>query len=607
MFDCPELGRLVSRFARKEHGSVTVLTLFTFLMMLLVAGMAVDLMRFETRRTALQNTIDSAVLSAANLSQTTDPDTLVRDFFAKSGYDGAEVVVDVSEDRIGDDVDGTLVGRSVSAELDLDVNTYFMGMLGIDELSGASAGRATESIQSVEISLVLDISGSMGGSKIQSLKTAAKNFTGIVMGDAVEPGSVSISIVPYNHTVVVPEFLLDALNTQSEVVVTSDTSNYANPAEFTNARTSYYRNPPSSRCVQFTDDQMVIDNIDDYMTIRALNGSMALDRLGYFDENGKSSGPGGSYDRPADDWNRFCDPTRSEILVHETNVSLVNAAIDGLSADGWTSIDMGMRWGVGLLDPGLRPVINGLVDADVLDDAVENRPGDYIGTETMKVVVLMTDGENTVQRDLKPAYFSGPSRVWFSPTEAGATFDMNDDDYPNYWDGFYIRAGNEDDSGDSYHWYQVQEPWDRYDGLYHDRDELPEDAYQLTYDQLYNRFSESAVSMLFRDRAEQDDNRLDNLWNAHKYAVYEPNTYGELDRRLNGSTDESDYGVCDAAKVDNDIIVFTIAFSAPAGGETQMRRCATADGYYFDADSGAALDEAFRAIAGQITKLRLTQ
>ena len=607
MLNCPRLGRPVPRFVRDDAGSVTVFTLFVFLMMLLVAGMAVDLMRYETRRTALQNTIDSAVLSAANLNQTADPDTLVRDFFEKSGYVADDVIVDVSEDRIGDELTGTLVGRSVTAELGLDVNTYFMGMLGIDTLSGASAGRATESIQNVEISMVLDISGSMSGSRISSLKTAAQNFVGIVMGEATEPGSVSISLVPYNQTVVVPEFLLASLNTQSTMVVDTDTANYANPTEFPNALTTYLRNPPASRCVQFTDDQMVVSSLDNYLSIRAMNATMPLDRLGYFDENGKSSGPGGSYDRPADDWNRFCDPTRSEILVHETNPTLVNAAIQGLTANGWTSIDMGMRWGVALLDPGLRPVINTLVDADVLDDAVENRPGDYIGTETMKVVVLMTDGANTIQRDLKPEYFNGPSRVWFSPSLAGATFDMNDDSYPNYWNGFFIRAGDEDDTSDVDHWYQVQEPWDRYDGLYHDRDELPADAYQLSYDELYNRFSETAVSMLFRDRAEEDDNRLDALWNQHKYAVYEPNTYGELDRRLNGSTDNSDYGVCDAAKVDNDIIVFTIAFSAPSSGETQMRRCATADGYYFDADSGAALDEAFRAIAGQITKLRLTQ
>ena len=92
-------------------------------------------------------------------------------------------------------------------------------------------------------------------------------------------------------------------------------------------------------------------------------------------------------------------------------------------------------------------------------------------------------------------------------------------------------------------------------------------------------------------------------------SVYMPNSYGQLDDRLNGESDNTLYGICDAAKVDNDIIVFTIAFDVAENSspEIQMKACATSEGYYFDADTGTELDEAFQAIAGQITKLRLTQ
>ena len=155
-------------------------------MMLLMAGMAVDLMRFESKRSRLQNTIDSAVLAAANLNQDGDADAIVRDFFEKSGYDGSKVQIAFTENKIGQDADGNggeVIGKTVTAALDIDMNTYFMGLIGIESLHSISAGRATESTQGIEISMVLDISGSMSGDKIADLKTSAKNFLGIVLDE----------------------------------------------------------------------------------------------------------------------------------------------------------------------------------------------------------------------------------------------------------------------------------------------------------------------------------------------------------------------------------------------------------------------------------------
>ena len=60
----------VAKFRAAEDGSMTVFTLFIFVMMLMVGGMAVDLMRFETQRAHLQNTLDSAALAATCLLYT---------------------------------------------------------------------------------------------------------------------------------------------------------------------------------------------------------------------------------------------------------------------------------------------------------------------------------------------------------------------------------------------------------------------------------------------------------------------------------------------------------------------------------------------------------
>ncbi|MEM6579585.1 MAG: TadE/TadG family type IV pilus assembly protein, partial [Pseudomonadota bacterium] len=205
-----------TRFARDEQGSFTIFSLFIFIMILLIGGMAVDLMRFETRRTALQNTVDSAVLAAANLDQTIEAETLVKSFFEKSGFDPDLVTVpEPEEDIIGADENGdggTLVGRTVEAEVDLNVDTFFMHMMGIDNLRTATGSQASESVQNVEISLIVDISGSMNGTKMTTLKSSAKDFFRDVIDEELTLGQTTISIIPYNHTVVAGDAVLSRLN-----------------------------------------------------------------------------------------------------------------------------------------------------------------------------------------------------------------------------------------------------------------------------------------------------------------------------------------------------------------------------------------------------------
>ena len=56
-----------------------------FVLTLMLAGLAVDLMRYEASRVALQNTLDRATLAAAALNQDLDPEAVVRDYVAKAG------------------------------------------------------------------------------------------------------------------------------------------------------------------------------------------------------------------------------------------------------------------------------------------------------------------------------------------------------------------------------------------------------------------------------------------------------------------------------------------------------------------------------------------
>ena len=56
-------------------------------------------MRYETQRTQLQYTLDRAVLAAADLDQTLDPQGVVEDYFSKAGMSDYLVRVIVEDAR----------------------------------------------------------------------------------------------------------------------------------------------------------------------------------------------------------------------------------------------------------------------------------------------------------------------------------------------------------------------------------------------------------------------------------------------------------------------------------------------------------------------------
>lgn len=623
------------RFLRSEEGSVTSFSLFIFLMMLFVGGMAVDLMRFETNRAALQNTLDASALAATNLRSDADAEALVKSIMAKRGYDPNITTVNVEETFTGADPvtgnPGTLVARSVQANYDLDVNTIFMPLLGIESLGTAATGGAKEGLQTVEISLVVDISGSMAGDKISDLKVAAKNFVNQVIDPLRADLPVTVSIIPFNHTVVVPDALLNRLNTSATVPIPA-----ALQAPYPGALTAYPRTAANSKCVRFMDSEMITSDLEtqldpdqnpNYLLLRAITETQTLDRMAYYDPDTKSYGSGDSYARPGDDYNRRCDPTRSAILPYATDIATIEAYIGddttGLQAGGNTSNDTGLKWGVALLDPAFRAIVSDMVSDNELPAAVDGRPYDYNPTSFLKIVVLMTDGANTTQYDLDSDKKSGPSRVWFScmasKNQCDTDGDGDLDDVTNQYIVDSNQNGYKDREKEWYDGYFVEmptyssgsrfmrqhKPWDDDDAVLYGESELPPDAVQLDYTQLYDRFSERVVAYLFRD----DDVGVYNDYYQHYYAEDGVQSGSDADRRMSGSptnaTDE--FGICDAAKVGNDILVYTIAFQAGGHAEDVMQDCATNSGYYFKADDDQELYDAFEKIAGAITTLRLTQ
>ncbi|MBV7396316.1 Tad domain-containing protein [Mameliella sediminis] len=180
------------RFIGQQDGNVTIFSVFMMLLIILISGAAVDIMRFESTRAQMQTQMDRAVLAAADLDQYLSSDAVVRDYMDKAGMEHV---------LLGTQIDWGFNHRTVKAWGETTIPTYFLRMSGYDELTPPAISVAEEKIANVEISLVLDISGSMRfNDRIDKLKPAAQNFVYKVMTDETN-GITTLNLVPFAGSV----------------------------------------------------------------------------------------------------------------------------------------------------------------------------------------------------------------------------------------------------------------------------------------------------------------------------------------------------------------------------------------------------------------------
>ena len=619
-------------FARSEDGALIVFGLMILVIMLAAAGLAVDTMRHERERARLQATLDRAVLAAADLQQTLTPQEVVGRYFAAAGLDHALGEITVEQG---------LNSRVVTAAAVSETPTVLMGLVGIDSLRAATAARAEERVTDVEISLVLDVSGSMAKhGRLTKLRRAAAEFVEMAMPEpaaAGDRGVTTISLVPYATSVNIGPELMRLYNVD--------------------------RVHPYSNCVQFRDD--------DYDAV-ALPPSRTLAQYEHFDpyNGGLMSVAPPRIGRPL--CPRAAEDGEDEVnalIPLGTDPDVLVRAVGALEAEGSTEIDVGMRWGVGMLDPQTRPVVDALVSAGTYRGA-SGRPLDYGTPDSIKVVVLMTDGDPKAPFDLHPRLKTTDpvkmkSNVWYDPENGrysvllrghylkrfpysradrlapGASSQTSGTgDCDDVWrrgeraglerDGVQrVAAGDQDDENCEPRWYWVgvgkvrdHPDWTHADPDEADPDRHPRldgpnrDLVRLTYRELFDH----APSPLLEYYLYQVPRQLGWISSAEwKILRDSENSSWHRDGTASDTVDRL-LRLCTAAKRDQKVTIYTIGFELDRieGGDGEsaatkrerardlMRRCATSEKHFFDVEA-LEIDEAFRNIAGQIERLRLTR
>jgi len=324
-------------FGRSQSGAVAIIFALTLVMVVGLVGGAIDYGRWASAKSKQQQAIDAAVLAAGRTYQISAQNVSSATAAATLYYQELKSMLlanDVTTFQVVDN------GKTVVGVTSGFVKTPFLSVVGIANLPVnitakailASGGNAKNS---VEISLMLDITGSMSGSKVADLKLAAKDLVDIVVWEDQSNQYSRVAIAPFSENV--------------------------------NVGREYYEKvvgqPPSGSGTSET----------------CVRERRTSDR--YTDE---VPGPGNYFDAETSVSWGGCRP-QSTIMPLSNNKTLLKSHIDGFGTAGYTAGHLGTGWAWYLLSPKWNSVWAG--DANAAD----------YGANVRKIAVLMTDGEYNKQ------------------------------------------------------------------------------------------------------------------------------------------------------------------------------------------------------------------
>lgn len=351
---------LLARFRRDDSGNVAILTALCALPLIVAACGSVDVLRMTSTQERLQIMLDSATLAAAALSQSGDMEDVVDAYMDANLPDGAVWdTLSYTTNVVSD----TSSSRELEVTASVTLKTPFLSLIGMSSQTVNAKSVAVQSQTDIEISMVLDISSSMKGAKVTDLRSASKSFVDLMLdGDLVD--HTSINLIPFGGTVNIGADLFNEL----AVPEASDSSNIdpsdADYALGTDVPYSVYRFTYGNTCIEYRDSDFNL----------AVIGGKSRPQVPNFTRFGAKN-----------DW---CPRSDTEALFNSNSASDLKDRIDEMTLSDGTGMDIGTLWGAKALSPNWKGELGG----DFSD-----RPHDFDEDGTMKVAIIMTDGEITSQ------------------------------------------------------------------------------------------------------------------------------------------------------------------------------------------------------------------
>ena len=401
-------------FAEQE-GAVFILVAVCTLLLIIATGAAVDMARAQTLQAKISSSLDAAGLASGTTvasSGTTIQSQATRYFNANfpTGYLGAGTITLTTSCG---DLNGNTVSCSANNVYTINLaanapqSTKFMKMVGINSVNVSATSQITRATSGIELALVLDNTGSMADAvngnnvstsnpaKITALKCALAGdaaFSGanttcetnnlvtsglldILYGSSSSLSDLFISVIPFS----------DMVNVNATVAPAS---------AFVNNVTSGNKSSMGG-CV---DSRSFVTNSTADSAITLPTGDVPL-TLDISDDLPSSSNSASYFKALTSSGNSTCPTSIQPISINKSDAV---ATIKNMTPNGNTMIQLGFAWGWRMLSPnwtgawGSSPTYTYPNTTNTV-----SLPLPYGTPKMLKVVVLMTDGVNTV-----PSYHS---------------------------------------------------------------------------------------------------------------------------------------------------------------------------------------------------------
>lgn len=411
----------IRRFLGDRRGNVAMIFGLLAIPLVGAAGSAIDFSYAYRQRSIVQDAIDAAAL-AANRKLGTSTTAQIQ---AEANY---FYQANVAGQLPSPPPINTVVDKgTVTITTTLTVPTAFLGITGLNQIVFDLKTISTAGSSRLEVALVLDTSGSMAGTKISTLKTAATNLTNTLFNlalssDKVDP--VKMSVVPFASSVNIGSSNRTSGWMDTAGKATHHYENFENttrtrfnlfddmgvswagcveerlpPYDVTDDAPTKLANPTAEQAKTLFQPMFAPDEPDNWSSSNAND---------YLSDKGKSANCGtvatttSSNEQAAQ--KRVCKykgvspssgtamgiPNGPNFMCNSTAItpltitqSTVLTAISNLVAVGATNITAGITWGWRTLSPG-EPFTQGRT---------------YTEPDNKKVLILMTDGENTYYPD----------------------------------------------------------------------------------------------------------------------------------------------------------------------------------------------------------------
>lgn len=583
---CPAIPRRRRRRTpRSQRGSVTAMFLISSVLVLGASFGAIDLVRYNVVQGRMQNALDGATLSAgrnlANLTPT--PGTIAADqwkddafqYFRSNlpdGYLGSNILpedlkIDYSEEITGEGNYRT--GQFIEMEVKGDLPLLSTGFFHISSFEVHARNQALRRTRSdLEVVMALDNTGSMSGSRINTLKKAARNLSSTVLGASEAsgvPGRVFVGLVPFADTVNVGNNAHTRQWLDYPAVQTHFINNFwmgciVEPTGWGGNNLPAAALAPTSK---FQPLHLTLRTQINNLNL-ANNERIAMPTAEVPLQPREFNAYGADYDRRV--WARRSSDTRLEVFTAanpsncrqsrlvrflDDRLDSINGAIDDMEAEGNTLIPTGLLWAWRMLHPAWRGLA-GWGDSE--------KPRDPEPRVLSKVIVLLTDGEN------QPPSAVGTA----SNAERRVAYRLN---------------------------YDVQ-------GCTNSRrtncnDSLIPRSYSQSMTTLGNASQAPMNSLKMRDPFTTSTN------NSQNAAIGWGSTSNINTATVNRYLSE----LCANVKSDgNGIKIYSVTLGSVGGStETLMNNCSSGAGYFYNATNVDDLPEVFKSIAGALTELRLTR